>query len=212
MRCWRVGERAARQATVTISVASLIPGSTPAAIKEFENQVKQFEKANPDIKVKPVEYQWTGPTFAAKLAARTLPTVFEVPFTDAKTLGERGQLADLTREIKALPYFSKLNPTVLAEATTSSGKIVALPEGRVRAGAPLQPQAVPAGRARPEQAADDLGAGARLREADRGADRQGRLPPDGEGGQHRRLDPDDDDVLARRSHAVRDRQRTRRRR
>ena len=115
--------------TVTISVASLIPGSTPAAVKEFENQVKQFEKANPGIKVKPVEYQWTGPTFAAKLAARTLPTVFEVPFTDAKTLGERGQLADLTREIKALPYFSKLNPTVLDEATTTTGKIVALPKG-----------------------------------------------------------------------------------
>ena len=115
--------------TVTISVASLIPGSTPAAVKEFENQVKQFEKANPGIKVKPVEYQWTGPTFAAKLAARTLPTVFEVPFTDAKTLGERGQLADLTREIKALQYFSKLNPTVLDEATTTTGKIVALPKG-----------------------------------------------------------------------------------
>ena len=119
----------AKQATLTISVASLIPGSTPAAVKEFENQVAQFEKANPSIKVKPVEYQWTGPTFAAKLAARTLPTVFEVPFTDARTLGERGQLADLTREIKALPYFSKLNPAVLAEATTAKGKIVALPKG-----------------------------------------------------------------------------------
>ena len=125
----RVREERRAEATVTISVASLIPGSTPAAVKEFENQVKQFERANPSIKVKPVEYQWTGPTFAAKLAARTLPTVFEVPFTDAKTLGERGQLADLSREIKALPYFSKLNPTVLAEATTTSGKIVALPKG-----------------------------------------------------------------------------------
>jgi len=68
---------------VTISVASLIPGSTPAAQQQFANQVAEFEKANPSIKIKPVEYQWTGPTFAAKLAAGTLPTVFEVPFTDA---------------------------------------------------------------------------------------------------------------------------------
>ena len=37
-----------------------------------------------------------APTFAAKLAAGTLPTVFEVPFTDARTLGDNGQLADLT--------------------------------------------------------------------------------------------------------------------
>ena len=116
-------------ATVTISVASLIPGSTPEAKKQFEAQVKQFERANPTIKVKSVEYQWTGPTFAAKLAAGTLPTVFEVPFTDARTLGERRQLADITREAKALPYWSKFNPAVIAEATTSSGKIVALPKG-----------------------------------------------------------------------------------
>ena len=122
------GSAEATQA-VTITVASLIPGSTPAAIQQFNNQVKAFEKANPSIDVKPVEYQWTGPTFAAKLAARTLPTVFEVPFTDARTLGDNGQLADLTAEVKKLPYFKKYNPAVLAEGTTSKGKIVALPKG-----------------------------------------------------------------------------------
>jgi len=115
--------------TVTISVASLIPGSTKEATAQFNAQVAQFEKANPTIKVKPTEYQWTGPTFAAKLAAGTLPTVFEVPFTDARTLGENGQLADLTAEAKALPYFSKYNPAVIAEGTTSTGKVVALPKG-----------------------------------------------------------------------------------
>jgi ABC-type glycerol-3-phosphate transport system substrate-binding protein len=76
-----------------------------------------------------VEYQWLGSTFAAKLAAGTLPTVFEVPFTDARTLGDNGQLADLTADVKKLPYFAKYNPAVIAEGTTSKGKIVALPKG-----------------------------------------------------------------------------------
>jgi multiple sugar transport system substrate-binding protein len=120
---------AATGASVTISVVSLIPGSTPEAIQQFNDQVAQFEKANPKIKVKPVAYQWTGPTFAAKLAAGTLPTVFEVPFTDARTLGDNGQLADLTAEVKSLPYFAKYNPAVLAEGTTAKKKIVALPKG-----------------------------------------------------------------------------------
>jgi len=114
---------------VTISVASLIPGSSAAAVQQFNQQVAQFEKANPGINIQPVEYQWTAPTFAAKLAAGTLPTVFEVPFTDARTLGENGQLADLTSYVKKLPYYSKYNPAVLAEGTTSKGKIVALPKG-----------------------------------------------------------------------------------
>jgi ABC-type glycerol-3-phosphate transport system substrate-binding protein len=77
--------------------------------------------------VKSVQYQWTGPTFAAKLAAGTLPTVFTVPFTDGRTLGENGQLADLTDVVKKLPYFSKFNPAVIAEGTTSDGKVIALP-------------------------------------------------------------------------------------
>jgi ABC-type glycerol-3-phosphate transport system substrate-binding protein len=120
---------AASSKSVTISVASLIPGSTPAAVQQFNNQVNEFQKANPSIHIKSVEYQWTGPTFAAKLAAGTLPTVFEVPFTDARTLGDNGQLADITAEAKALPYFSKYNPAVIAEGTTAKGKIVALPKG-----------------------------------------------------------------------------------
>jgi multiple sugar transport system substrate-binding protein len=112
---------------VSISVASLIPGSKPDAVAQFNNQVKEFEAAYPTIKVKSVQYQWTGPTFAAKLAAGTLPTVFTVPFTDGRTLGENGQLADLSTQAKALPYFSKYNPAVIAEGTTSDGKVIALP-------------------------------------------------------------------------------------
>jgi ABC-type glycerol-3-phosphate transport system substrate-binding protein len=115
--------------SVTISVASLIPGSTQAAVDQFNAQVREFEKANPTIKVNPVEYQWTAPTFAAKLAAGTLPTVFEVPFTDARTLGDNGQLADLTSYVKTLPYFSKYNPAVLAEGTDAKRQIIALPKG-----------------------------------------------------------------------------------
>ena len=135
--------------------------------------------------MKPVEYQWTGPTFAAKLAAGTLPTVFEVPFTDARTLGDKRQLADLTADVKKLPYFAKYNPAVLAEGTTSKGKIVALPKGAYAQALHYNREALQPGRARPEQASDDVGAAAGVREADRAEDRQGRLRADGQGRQHR---------------------------
>jgi ABC-type glycerol-3-phosphate transport system substrate-binding protein len=125
--CAAISSSAATSKTVTISVASLIPGSTKEATAPFNAQVAEFQRANPSIKVKSVEYQWTGPTFAAKLAAGTLPTVFTVPFTDARALGENGQLADLTAQMKAQPYFSKYNQAVIAEGTTSKGKIVAVP-------------------------------------------------------------------------------------
>lgn len=87
---------AASTPKVKISVASLIPGSTKAATAAFNAQIKQFEKANPGISVQSVQYQWLGSTFAAKLAAGTLPTMFTVPFTDGRSLGQAGQLANLT--------------------------------------------------------------------------------------------------------------------
>jgi multiple sugar transport system substrate-binding protein len=112
---------------VTISVAALRPGSSDAAQKQFNDNVALFEKQNPNVKVKAVDYAWNGATFAAQLAGGTLPTVFTVPFTDARTLGEHRQVADITAAIKQWPYFKRFQPTIIAEATTSKGRIIGVP-------------------------------------------------------------------------------------
>jgi multiple sugar transport system substrate-binding protein len=125
--CVASGATAASQAKVTISVASLRPGSSDEAKKQFNDNVALFEKQNPNIDVKPTEYAWNGATFAAQLAAKRLPTVFTVPFTDARTLGEHRQVADLTAAVKKWPYYKKFQPTILAEATTSKGRIIGVP-------------------------------------------------------------------------------------
>jgi len=111
----------------TISVVSLIPGTEQAAFDAFDAQVAQFEKANPDITVKGVEYEWSAPTFAAQLAGGTLPDVFRIPLTDAKTLIANGQLADLTDLVKALPYYDTFNPSVLSNAQDADGNIFGVP-------------------------------------------------------------------------------------
>ena len=114
-------------ATVTINVAALRPGSSDDAQKQFNDNVALFEKQHPNIDVKPVEYAWNGATFAAQLAAGRLPTVFTVPFTDARTLGEHRQVADITTGVKKWPYFKKFQRTIIAEATTSKGRIIGVP-------------------------------------------------------------------------------------
>src|ERR1700761_996703 len=113
---------------VHISVVSLIPGSTQAAFNEFDAQVAEFEAQNPGISVRGVQYQWLPATFAAKLAAGTLPTVFTVPFTDGRSLGDNGQLANLTKYAEAEPYFKNFNPSVIAEGIDSKKQVIAIPE------------------------------------------------------------------------------------
>lgn len=110
-----------------IVVVSLKPGSEKEAFAAFDEQVKQFEKANPQIEVTPKEYEWTGPTFASQLAGGTLPTVFTIPFTDGKTLIEKGQLADLSQEMKPYDYVSKFNKNVVVAGQDSKGTLYAVP-------------------------------------------------------------------------------------
>jgi len=127
--CSSAGDKTAANGKTTITVASLIPGSTKEAVAAFNGRVTAFEKVHPDITVTPQEYQWTGPTFASQLAGGTLPTEFSVPFTDSQSLLQNGQLADITDQVKQLPYVSQFNKNVFGVAQDSSGKIFGLPYG-----------------------------------------------------------------------------------
>jgi multiple sugar transport system substrate-binding protein len=110
-----------------LRVATFPPGADAAAYEAFETQEAQFEKLNPDIDVIGVEYEWTGPTFAVQLAGGSLPDVFTVPFTDAKTLLENGQLMDVTAEMDALGYTDKFNPIILDAVTDADGNTFGFP-------------------------------------------------------------------------------------
>lgn len=115
----------------TLHVVSLLPGSERAAIDAFNAQVDEFEAANTDIDVVPEEYEWKATTFAAQLAGGTLPDVFEIPFTDAKTLIANGQLSDLDSQFRSLPYADKFNPAIVDAGTGEDGKVYAVPAKNV---------------------------------------------------------------------------------
>ena len=120
-------DTASDDGTVKISVASLIPGTEQAAFDAFDARVAEFEEANPGIDVEPVEYEWKATTFTAQLAGGTLPDVFRIPLTDGRTLIANGQLADITSQVEALPYFDQFNPSVLETAQDDEGNVFGIP-------------------------------------------------------------------------------------
>ncbi|GEK21702.1 ABC transporter substrate-binding protein [Cellulomonas xylanilytica] len=113
--------------TVTITVAGLQPGAETEAVDALNERVAEFEAANPDINVEPEEYNWLASTFSAQLAGGTLPNVFEIPLTDAKTLIENGQLADISEQFDSLSFADDFNENLLESGTGSDGKVYAIP-------------------------------------------------------------------------------------
>ena len=112
---------------IELRVGTFPAGADPAAYEAFEKQEADFEDANPNIDVIGEEYEWKGPTFAVQLAGGSLPDVFTVPFTEAKTLLENGQLADVTAQVEDLGYADKFNPVILEGVQDKDGKIYGFP-------------------------------------------------------------------------------------
>jgi ABC-type glycerol-3-phosphate transport system substrate-binding protein len=113
---------------VTITVAGNLPGASQDNADQLAARVKEFEAKYPYITVEPQEYQWLATTFTAQLAGGTLPTVFEIPVTDGKTLIENKQLADIDAQVKAdLPYYNDFNPAIVGYGQDPSGKFFAVP-------------------------------------------------------------------------------------
>ncbi|WP_258726260.1 extracellular solute-binding protein [Cellulomonas sp. NS3] len=112
---------------LSLSVVSLVPGSEPEAFAAFDERVAAFEAANPDIDIEAEEYEWEAATFASQLAGGTLPDVFEIPLTDAKTLVANGQLANLQDEFATLPYADQFNEELLEAGKGEDGEVYAIP-------------------------------------------------------------------------------------
>ena len=112
---------------VTIKVAGLQPGAEADAVAALDQRVTEFEAKYPNITVEPQEYNWLASTFTAQLAGGTLPNVFEIPLTDAKTLIENDQLVDINTQFQELPYAGEFNPALLESGTGSDGDVYAIP-------------------------------------------------------------------------------------
>ncbi|MEV4514939.1 extracellular solute-binding protein [Dactylosporangium sp. NPDC049525] len=120
-------------AKVTLNVVGLLPGAKPEAQTALAAEVADFQKENPNITIQTKDYEWKATTFAADLAGGTLPTVFEIPFTDAKTLIANGQIADMQASVDTLSYAKNFNPNVLQYGQGPDGHVYAIPAKSVYA-------------------------------------------------------------------------------
>ena len=112
---------------VTISVASLIPGSTKAAIQQF-NTGRRVREGEPGHQGQAGRVPVDGPDVRGEARRRDAADGVQVPFTDARTLGDNGQLADLTARGQGAAVLLEVQPGGDRRGHDAKGQVVALPK------------------------------------------------------------------------------------
>jgi multiple sugar transport system substrate-binding protein len=114
-------------AKVTITVGDQPTTDSPATRAAFNAQVKAFEKANPNITIKPTTTIYNAQTFQTLLAGGNLPDAMQVPFTEPQGLIAKGQIANITPELKQLGLDKVLNASTLAIVQDKSKQDFGIP-------------------------------------------------------------------------------------
>ncbi|MEV7426762.1 MULTISPECIES: ABC transporter substrate-binding protein [unclassified Streptomyces] len=111
-----------------ITVNCMPPKSAKIDRQSFEDDMKTFEKANPDIDVVGRDaFPCQDPkTFDAKLAGGQMEDVFYTYFTDAKHVVDINQAADITSYVKDMKGYGDIQQS-LRDVYTVDGKVYGVP-------------------------------------------------------------------------------------
>ncbi|HEX6347258.1 ABC transporter substrate-binding protein [Umezawaea sp.] len=111
---------------VALTVNGQPPQTQAFDRKIFDEDVAEFEAANPDIDLQPKEGFMDPKTFSAKLAGGQLEDVFYAYFTDPANLIARKQAADITEYVKDVPHYADIQQN-LKDVFSADGKVYGVP-------------------------------------------------------------------------------------
>ena len=111
---------------VSISVTNKPPASDAIGLKEWSDQVARFEKIYPNVTVNGSEYHYAPDTFAALVAGKQVPTLFQVYLTDPKRYIDLGIAADISKVFDANNLRTVYNPDVI-QLGIENNKVYGLP-------------------------------------------------------------------------------------
>jgi multiple sugar transport system substrate-binding protein len=95
----KMPEKIAGGRAVTFSITNMPPESDTVKRKSWNEAVARFQKLYPNVTVEGLEYSYDPQTFPARIAAKQVPTMFQVYLTDPRKYIDSGVAADITAVI-----------------------------------------------------------------------------------------------------------------
>ena len=91
-----------------------------------EELIAKFNEKYPNVEIIPDTYKFSADTFYAKAEGETLPTLYEVPYTEAEKIIKFGYAADLTDAFREVGFYDNVNDFVM-DKISSDGKVYLIP-------------------------------------------------------------------------------------
>lgn len=113
---------------LVLRVQGMPPATDKPGLALFKQQVADFEKANPGIRIKGSTTVFDPLTFSAKLAGGNVEDVIRVPLTEPQRLIQQKQVQPITGQLKEWEHFKEFNPQVLQPLTDGAGDVYGVPQ------------------------------------------------------------------------------------
>ena len=111
----------------TVVKLGIYPEDTLAGeIQMHQEWIRTFNQRYPDVVIQPAQYRYAVDNFIPMAQAKQVPTIFETWFTEPQKLINGGYVKDITNEVRAMGWDTKMNPSI-RNLLSKNGKIYGIP-------------------------------------------------------------------------------------
>lgn len=101
--------------------------ANPEKLELYEQYKSDFESTHPGITIEPDTFTYDTKTFTMKAAAKQLPNVFNVWFTETQLLAKSNYIRDVSDILKEQGILQYMNPELLDFVSDESGAVYGIP-------------------------------------------------------------------------------------
>ncbi len=112
---------------LTVVTNDLPPTSDPGDTRILQTLIQSFQAQHSGVKITPILDHYDPQTYFTKAAAHKQEDAVDAAFTEPPLMIQRRTVADVTSQVKKQSFYSSYEPSALAIATGSDGKVYGLP-------------------------------------------------------------------------------------
>jgi ABC-type glycerol-3-phosphate transport system substrate-binding protein len=120
------GGGASNSGKTTVRLGIYPEDTLAGEIQMHQEWIRAYNAKYPDVIIQPAQYRYAVGNFIPLAQAGRVPTIFETWFTEPQKLINGGYVKDITEEVRALGWDTKMNPSI-RNLMSRDGRLYGIP-------------------------------------------------------------------------------------